>query len=492
MLKSSYEGQGGNSQVFVRFHQFLNSMRFRILAAIIIMGLLPMLVMEHVVITAFYQASIRNKTNEVQHYLSQAVWEIGQKNTYIDDYTDIRWADLGFLSDVYDSRVLLVNSQMKIIFDSYQYEEGKILVTDSVVQGLQDQYVQSYVETNGLVELVLPIHSREDKVIGLIIAYINQGEFAYNMKLATMDIYVGRMIMLLAILVIAILFSGLLVEPIEKLKKAIQDFSKGIKHKLNNSDATEIQELTTEFNKLFGRMSVLEESRQEFVSNVSHELKTPMTSMKVLADALNNQKDVPIEVYQEFMQDIAKEVDRENKIITDLLTLVRMEQTGTVLNITSVEVNELMESLLRRISPIADQKKVEMIYESHRTVTADIDEVKITQAVTNIVENAIKYNHEGGWVKVILDADYRYFVIWVEDSGIGIPEEHLDKIFDRFYRVDKTRSRENGGTGLGLAIAHKIILMHRGQLQVHSKENEGSRFTIRIPLSYVEVEQNEE
>ena len=210
-----------------------------------------------------------------------------------------------------------------------------------------------------------------------------------------------------------------------------------------------------------------------------------MTSMKVLADSLLEMKEAPVEMYQEFMQDIAKEIDRENQIITDLLSLVKMDKTAQNMNIRSVNINNLLEQTLKRLRPIADKKNVEMVMESFRPVTAEIDEMKFTLAISNLVENAIKYNHDNGWVHVSLNADHKYFYIKVEDSGIGIPEQDQPHIFERFYRVDKSHSREIGGTGLGLAIARNAVIAHRGAIKVHSSEGEGTTFTVRVPLIYV-------
>ena len=233
------------------------------------------------------------------------------------------------------------------------------------------------------------------------------------------------------------------------------------------------------------RVRTLDDSRQEFVSNVSHELKTPLASMKVLADSLNGQEGVPVELYQEFMQDITSEIDRENQIITDLLSLVKMDKKVADLNITQVNINEQLEQLLKRLHPIAAQKNVELILDSFRPVNAEVDATKLSLALSNLIENGIKYNNENGWVRVSLNADHKYFYVTVADSGIGIPEESIAHIFERFYRVDKSHSREIGGTGLGLAIARSAIVMHRGAIRVYSKENEGTTFSVRIPLNYV-------
>jgi signal transduction histidine kinase len=233
------------------------------------------------------------------------------------------------------------------------------------------------------------------------------------------------------------------------------------------------------------RMKIQEDSRQEFVSNVSHELKTPITSMKVLADSLLAQEDVPVELYKEFMGDIAEEIDRENKIISDLLSLVKMDKRSSDVHIEETNINQLIELILKRLRPIAAKRGIELVLESFKPIMAEVDETKLTLALSNLVENGIKYNKENGWVHVSLNIDSKYFYVKVEDSGIGIPEESQEHIFERFYRVDKSHSREIGGTGLGLAITRSAVLMHHGAIKVYSQEGDGTTFTVRIPLKYV-------
>ena len=144
-----------------------------------------------------------------------------------------------------------------------------------------------------------------------------------------------------------------------------------------------------------------------------------------------------------------------------------------------------METILKRLRPIAEKANVEVVFESNRSVSAEIDASRLSLAFSNLVENAIKYNNENGWVRVTLDADHKFFYLKVADSGIGIPAEFKERVFERFYRVDKARSRETGGTGLGLAITKSVVLMHHGAIRVDSVEGEGSTFMVRIPLIYI-------
>ena len=296
------------------------------------------------------------------------------------------------------------------------------------------------------------------------------------------------LILLFSILAVAAAYiiSNLSVHDIKKLNRRIKELDDGNLEDLQvKSRYTELSSLIDSFNTLIDKMQVVENSRQEFVSNVSHELKTPITSMKVLADSLLMQEDVPVEMYREFMSDMVEEIDRENKIINDLLTLVKLDKKAVALNIESVNINALLELLLKRIKPIAAKRNIEVVFESFREVVGEVDEVKLSLALSNLIEKAVKYNNDGGNVHVSLNADYKFFYVKVQDNGVGIPEECQPQVFERFYRVDKARSRETGGTGLGLAITRSAVLMHKGAIKLYSEPGEGTTFTVRIPLKYV-------
>ena len=295
------------------------------------------------------------------------------------------------------------------------------------------------------------------------------------------------LILCLVIIVISVLYSGRIVSPMKEVAGSIAMISSGdFNETMQIKGYSEVEDIADNFNSMLSVLQNLEDVRQEFVSNVSHELKTPITSVKVLAESLLGQEGLPVEIYQEFMVDINDELERMNKIINDLLSLVKMDKNAEDLTIDEVNINEFVESILKQLRPIADQRNIEIIFESVRPVTAQIDEVKLGMAFRNLIENAIKYNYESGWVRVSLNADHKFFYLKVSDSGVGIPQELQDSIFERFYRVDKARSRETGGNGLGLAIARNAVLLHRGSIKVHSVEQQGTTFAVRIPLMYLE------
>lgn len=382
---------------------------------------------------------------------------------------------------------MLVDRDFKVVKDTYNVDEGKILISPKVVKCFKSGEATDYRQYGQMLELAVPVRSADvPQMQGALLVNISM-----SAVMATVSELEQRGMLIVGIIIVLSIFlsyilAAVLVKPLARVTKSIEDLTDGYqKDEISVPDYTETELITDAFNKMLTRMKVLDESRSEFVSNVSHELKTPMTSMKVLADSLVGQEGVPEELYQEFMRDITAEIDRENRIITDLLTLVKMDKKSADLQISHMNINQLLEDILKRLRPIADKRNIDLILDSFRPVEADVDELKFTSAISNLVENAIKYNVDDGWVRVSIDADHKDFYVTVADSGMGIPEDSLDRIFERFYRVDKSHSREIGGTGLGLAITRSTITMHHGVVKVFSKEGEGTTFSVRVPLSYI-------
>lgn len=411
---------------------------------------------------------------------------------YIQNNTqDIINAEIRQFANVYNGRVIVVDSNFRVIQDTNDISLGKYLIAKEVINAFKGKTTANIDKKNRYYEIAIPISAKdaianeESGIQGVLIASSAMTSIDSNSDYIKR---VGRYIeiaLICVIVAVAIAAAVLMTRPISRISADINQVVSFEDAKLVESSYNETEEIVDAFNKLQARLKVLDDSRQDFVSNVSHELKTPITSVKVLADSLIAQDDVPIEVYREFMEDIAQEIDRENAIITDLLAMVNMEKGRSVLNITTVNVNEMLEILIKRLGPIARMSEVDLILESRRQVQASIDEAKMMQALTNLVENAIKYNRRNGWVKVVLDADHQFMTIEISDCGIGIPEESLDHIFERFYRVDKSHSKEIGGTGLGLSISRKIVLLHRGSIKAESVIDEGTMFTVRVPLTYI-------
>ncbi|MBQ6888332.1 MAG: two-component sensor histidine kinase [Lachnospiraceae bacterium] len=471
------------------------SLKARIFIIMIAVGMIPSILLQYGILNSYEDRAVSLRISDVQNQMKIIADHLLNYNYLQDTSSEVINAELDQISNLYNGRVLIINSNFRIVKDTYGISEGKTIISEEVIKCFKGESISNYDKKNGYIELTTPImfsgsaeydNPKTGKIQGVMLTSVSTDSIA-----ATLDI-LGRKAIILQILICVVILGGaavlsnILVRPFNRLTDAIKDIKEGYTEELAYvPDYAETIHIVDAFNQVLARMKQLNDSRQEFVANVSHELKTPITSVKVLADSLIAQEDVPAELYKEFMEDIAAEIDRENKIINDLLALVKMDKTAADLNISAVNINELTEIILKRLRPIARKRDIEVVFESIRQVTAEVDEVKMTLVITNLVENAIKYNKEQGSVKVVLDADHQFFMLKVSDTGIGIPEESMDHIYERFYRVDKSHSREIGGTGLGLAITRSAVLMHRGSIKLTSVENEGTTFDVKIPLNYI-------
>ena len=468
-------------------NRFFKSLRFRILIILVILGIVPSVIVTRMMISNYEKQAVAVRAGAVSSQCSILCNQIIKENYLNDPSSEAVNGKLEMLSNVYGGRILIVDRDFKIVKDTYHVDEGKTLVSPKIIRSFKKGEPTDYQRKGQVIEFAVPVRSADvPQIQGAMLMTISCSEITATMMELN---YQG--LLLIAVIVVLSVFLGyilatVLVKPLARVTKSIEDLTDGYQNdEISVPDYTETELITDAFNKMLARMKVLDESRSEFVSNVSHELKTPMTSMKVLADSLVGQQGVPEELYQEFLQDITAEIDRENRIITDLLSLVKMDKKTADLSIQHMDINQLLEDILKRLRPIADKRSIDLILDSFRPVEADVDEIKFTSAISNLVENAIKYNVDDGWVRVSIDADHKYFYVTVADSGMGIPEDSLERIFERFYRVDKSHSREIGGTGLGLAITRSTIAMHHGVIKVFSREGEGTTFSVRIPLSYI-------
>ncbi len=460
---------------------------------LIIFGLTPAFVLESTILSRYEERAVSNRIVNVRTQADILARGISNSDYLKNPEDNVVNAQLQQLATFYDGRILVVNRDYRVVYDTYDKSTGKYIVSSDVMQSFQGTEYSYHSRSDRYVEMTVPVivsagqgdGSGNIRIVGLLVISFSTQSVADSMESIQRSALVVKIILIFCVLGAAVLAGFMLLRPLRTLRRSMEAYNDGLEDVVAETGPREIRGIAEVFNRIAARMKTLDDSRQEFVSNVSHELKTPITSMKVLAESLLSQEDVPVELYKEFMQDIAAEVDRESTIIQDLLEMVRMDRTEVQMNIVPVNINELLEAILKRLAPIAEKSSIELVLYSRCQVVADADEVKLTLALSNFIENGIKYNKENGYVHVTLDADYKSFIVTVEDSGIGIPKEDLGQIFERFFRVDKSHSREIGGTGLGLAIARNAILLHRGSVQVDSEVGKGTTFTIQIPLTYV-------
>lgn len=425
---------------------------------------------------------INDKKDDLKRYSNLLASDIAANGYLHNASRESLTDDMDNASKLYEARIMLLNDQGFVIYDTKKIENGKMLASEEVIKALSDR--ENIKELGKVINVFTPIKNDESEKVTGVIILSNSLEDLYEMIDIIQEIIVNLLIIIgIVVAFVYIYFTGVTVRPLHQLLRAINNISKGhLDEKVNIKTKNEFAKLGNAFNNMTDRLYRMDQSRSEFVSNVSHELKTPLSSIKVLTESLLLQENLPEELYKEFLTDINSEIDRQTAIINDLLTLVRLDEKDKELNVKSVDLNDMIEKILKRLQPLAVQKNVELILENNRQVNAEIDEMKMTLAMSNLVENGIKYNKEKGKVIVTIDSGHDDAYVTVTDTGIGIPKEHFEKLFERFYRVDKTRDRSTGGTGLGLSIAHRSILLHKGSINVESELDIGTRFFITIPL----------
>jgi len=473
--------------------KLFKSLRSRLILCILAVGILPVSALHFLVVSTYENTLIRRRSIDIQQRFRLIASELSSAEKVSDSLTADTVKTLNWYSEAYGGRLLVIDSDFQILLDTFNADDGKVCISDVVFSALSGNEYYHYKKESGFLEFVLPViytSGEEKSITGAIVFSAETGWIDECLEAVRKGMYLVEGILGVSLILLAIYISFLIVRPLQTVSDELNAIDDGnidgdISVIRSYSEVDDILETTS---RIIGRYQEMEHSQEEFVSNVSHELRTPITSIRVLSDSLLGQEGIPEDVYQEFMCDISTEIDRQGRIIEDLLSMSRLGKTTDSMNIAPAGINEFVLNLLKSIKPIAASKNIELIYETYRQVTADIDEVKLNQAFSNLVENAVKYNSEGGTVRVSLDADHEYFYLKVEDNGIGIPEDALSHIFDRFYRVDKARSRDTGGTGLGLSITKAIILQHYGVIKVDSVVNEGTVFTVRIPLKHVKKE----
>lgn len=290
------------------------------------------------------------------------------------------------------------------------------------------------------------------------------------------------------IFLISLLFSWLFSGKLNKISSSVHRMRDGdYSAKVSLRGHDEVAELGAAFNDLSDRLNESERVRKQFVSDASHELKTPLASIKLLADSIL-QNPMDENTAREFVADIGNEADRLTRLTNRLLELTKLDMEEEV-STEVTDVNKTVQRVLRLLRPLADSHRIRMtgLYATHCLVQMKEDD--LYQIVFNLVENGIKYNHEAGSLTASVNRENGIVFIVVEDTGLGIPEEARQHIFERFYRVDKARSRRSGGVGLGLSIVRDMVLRNSGEITVEPVESGGSRFTVALPVYEPETEE---
>lgn len=386
---------------------------------------------------------------------------------------------------------LIVTDQYGIgIYDSVQQDSstGKYALLPEIVQALEGFDVFSWNYKSGTMHsrAATPIYSY-GTLIGCVYMTeqdVQQGELIQRLQ---QNVFLVTLILELLLIAFSFVFSTAFTRRLRRIMDSMRIIREGdYTHKVDMGGNDELTVLGSEFNDLVERLQTSEQKRSNFVSDASHELKTPLASIKLLSDSIL-QNDMPMETVKEFVQDIGSEADRLNRMSQKLLALSRIE-TQADSDCEIVYIAPTVDRVIRMLGLIAKTNRITIETDLTDDCSILILEDDLYQIIFNLVENGIKYNTPGGKLFVRLFRKDDNVIMQIQDTGVGIPEESLSHIFERFYRVDKARSRKSGGSGLGLAIVRIIVERNRGEISVESTPGVGSTFTVSFPAFDMEEE----
>ncbi|MCR5565316.1 MAG: HAMP domain-containing protein [Clostridiales bacterium] len=395
-----------------------------------------------------------------------------------------------------DGRLMLIDNDGKIQYDTFQNLCGQRVQVDEALRVLSGDAAEAYgihapgravVEEmsgeSGADYVAYSVHEMTgfQGRIGAAL-YVSRVQGLMD-SLQTVRMQLVRIFAVIAVaaLVVALILSRVLTNPITAVSRTMRKMGKGdLSVRVPVKGSGELRELAENYNTMAAQLESLDKTRNQFVSNASHELKTPLATMKIMLESMIYQPDMPAEVRTDFMKDINHEIDRLTGIVTDLLVLTRMDNREEIKR-ESVNMSELTLETIHLLTPAAEQRRQTLAEDVRQDIVLYGDRSKLGQILYNLTDNAIKYTPEEGTIRVSLKQEDGRIIWRVKDNGIGIPKDDQEHIFERFYRVDKARGRETGGTGLGLSIVRQMVKMHGGTISVYSEPGQGSEFVVIFP-----------
>ena len=448
-----------------------------IAAVLVLLNSYPLLVSQNLMVTST-QNGLKSTTKVIESAL-MGLEKLTKENVQ---------AALEGLDESGATRVMVTNSAGLVLYDTRQGGNavGKYALYSVVAVALrgQDASYCKYDGTAFLSRVATPV-VYHNQIVGAVYAYDYDTEQAELLETFRHNLLIISLLIALLVAGLSFVLSRMLTRQISGLLQAIRHVREGAySHRADASGTDEIAQIAAEFNSLTDRLQTTENARRRFVSDASHELKTPLAGIRLLTDSILQTDHMDEETTKEFVTDIGREAERLSRITENLLRLTRLD-SGVVQQPYPVAVAPVMERVERMLHMVAQEKGVTISGTADEDAVALATDDDVHQIIYNLMENAIKYSApEKGFVHAEAHTDGQRVVITVSDNGIGIPDEDLPHVFDRFYRVDKMRSREVGGTGLGLSIVKDTIENRGGTIEAgHGADGVGTVFTVYLPLA---------
>ena len=399
------------------------------------------------------------------------------------------------LADKLDLRITVVEKGGRILGDSEQ--EPSLMVNHSdrseVIEAIENGFGQStrFSDTLGInMKYVAVRVDQGDRTLGVVRFALSLSRVQPEIRIIYRVVLFGTIAAVIIALIVAYFVSRSITLPIRQVKETAQQIAKGdfgrrvrIKSKGELGELAEsLNTMADELQQKMENLKRLDRVRTDFVANVSHELKTPLTLIKGYIETLQNKAINDKEKLRKFISIIKEHSDRLGYIIDDLLSLSELELSRDCVNRTEFDLKEVIDEISLGFEQALAEKNQSLTMSTQgNDFGIQADRNKIEQVFANLIDNAVKYTKESGQIEISLYEQDQMVCVTVQDNGIGIPKEHRDRVFERFYRVDKARSRELGGTGLGLSIVKHIVLAHNGKIAIESELNRGTKVSVTFP-----------
>ena len=440
---------------------------------LILLNTYPLLVSEDLV--------FRSKETTLQSSVSVMVYSLSGLDRLTEENVA---AAMAVVEETGLSRILVTDDAGRVLYDTRETGSavGEYSFYTEIVQALlgNDAFTSNYSSGAFRSRASSPV-LYQNQIIGAVYAYEydrSQGALLEGLQanLLRLSAIIGA-----AVLCLSMVLSRALTRKMALLLTAIRQVREGAySHRAQIKGHDEIAQIGQEFNSLTDRLQTTENARRRFVSNASHELKTPLAAIRLLTDSILQTDNIDRATAREFVSDIGAEAERLSRITEDLLRLTRLD-SGVLETPTVVDVLPVLKQVLRMMILVAQEKEIDLTYRAAEGCTVLATKDEIHQIIYNLTDNAVKYSPPHSSVQVTLAREGEQVVLTVEDNGAGIPEEDLPRIFERFYRVDKARSRAAGGTGLGLSIVSDTVKRRGGTVEAGNRPGGGAVFTVRWP-----------
>ena len=438
--------------------KFIKSLQVRVTVILSVFVILSSVILMNAILQSYDQRTVSVRTAEIQNQctiLSNQLVNSDYLKTGVSDVID---TELSQLSNIYNGRVLVIDDEFRIVEDTYDLEEGKTIISEDVVKCFRGEKPASYDRKSRYIEVAVPVKKGEEPVKGMILVSVSTDSLRDNVEALQSKARIATVAISIIGIFLAAIIGMLLVRPLKRMSQSIEEMAGGYgDNYLHENAYDETERISNAFNKLWDRYKVLDASREEFVANVSHELKTPIALIQGYAEGLKEGVNDDEESRNYYCEVIVDEASKMNQMVQKLLTLNQLEFGNKTVSLERFDVVDLIRNYLQSSVLLCEQKGVQLKMEDYPPIHVWADEFGVEEVFNNYFTNAMNHVDGEKIIEVQVQPTENKVRVSVFNTGAPIPEDSIAHIWEKFYKVDKARTRAYGGSGVGLSIVKAIM-----------------------------------